>query len=248
MSTVVGTLLLGVSTIVLRKSGASRYIISLFNWIPILTSLGKPLKNERMKIPKSRYDSVDMYLSQDWINRPEYNDTVSPIDEDIYKRLRAAGMFGLRFIIAQRPDYTDHGAGLDDLLSKHVSHLFIRDPLVIFSETIDQDDAASSDHFEVRLVPLAFVLYRSSDWMYHPEHSINKLADCSIQTSATQFAYWLARRVPQHGGTDDRLRECSVFSVRGSSHARDIGFQLELLRSHLQGKIYQVLPQSPLAH
>lgn len=39
--------------------------------------------------------------------------------------------------------------GIDDLLSKHISHLFIRDPLVIFSETIDQDDATSSDHFEV---------------------------------------------------------------------------------------------------
>lgn len=42
-------------------------------------------------------------------------------------------------------------SGLDDLLSKHMSHLFIRDPLVIFSETINQDDSASSDHFEVSI-------------------------------------------------------------------------------------------------
>lgn len=41
--------------------------------------------------------------------------------------------------------------GLDDLLSKHISHLFIRDPIVIFSEMIDLDDNASTDHFEVRL-------------------------------------------------------------------------------------------------
>jgi len=40
--------------------------------------------------------------------------------------------------------------GLDDLISKHISHLFIRDPLVVFSETIDQDDSTSTDHFEVR--------------------------------------------------------------------------------------------------
>ena len=40
-------------------------------------------------------------------------------------------------------------SGLDNLLSKHISHLFIRDPLVVFSETIDQDDTSSSDHFEV---------------------------------------------------------------------------------------------------
>jgi hypothetical protein len=39
--------------------------------------------------------------------------------------------------------------GLDALLSKHIAHLFIRDPLVVFSETIDQDDSSSSDHFEV---------------------------------------------------------------------------------------------------
>ncbi|TFK44334.1 glutamate-cysteine ligase catalytic subunit [Crucibulum laeve] len=88
----------------------------------------KPLKSDSFRIPKSRYDSVDLYLSTDWINRPEYNDNYLPYDESIYQRLR------------------DHG--IDDLLSKHISHLFIRDPLVIFSETIDQDDAESSDHFE----------------------------------------------------------------------------------------------------
>ncbi|KAJ7287577.1 glutamate-cysteine ligase catalytic subunit [Mycena rebaudengoi] len=88
----------------------------------------KPLKNDRFKIPKSRYDSVDLYISNDWINRPEYNDNPLPHDESIYTRLR------------------DHG--LDDLLSKHISHLFIRDPLVVFSETLDQDDLTSSDHFE----------------------------------------------------------------------------------------------------
>jgi len=35
------------------------------------------------------------------------------------------------------------------LLAKHISHLFIRDPIVIFQETVCQDDEASSDHFEV---------------------------------------------------------------------------------------------------
>jgi hypothetical protein len=39
--------------------------------------------------------------------------------------------------------------GIDDLMAKHMAHLFIRDPLVIFSETIDQDDTSSTDHFEV---------------------------------------------------------------------------------------------------
>ncbi|KAF9478808.1 glutamate-cysteine ligase catalytic subunit [Pholiota conissans] len=87
-----------------------------------------PLKDDRFLIPKSRYDSVDLYISNDWINRPEYNDNPLPYDHEIYDRLQKHG--------------------LDDLLSKHISHLFIRDPLVVFNETIDQDDTSSSDHFE----------------------------------------------------------------------------------------------------
>ena len=90
----------------------------------------KPLKSARWRIPKSRYDSVDCYLSTDPANRPEYNDNDMPLDTDIKNRL------------------LDHG--IDDLLSEHVAHLFIRDPLVIFSETVDQDDEVSADHFEVR--------------------------------------------------------------------------------------------------
>ncbi|KIK67150.1 hypothetical protein GYMLUDRAFT_69344 [Collybiopsis luxurians FD-317 M1] len=88
----------------------------------------KPLKHDRFKIPKSRYDSVDLYISEDWRNRTEYNDQPIVIDECIYNRLM------------------QHG--LDDLLSKHIAHLFIRDPLVVFSEMINQNDEESNDHFE----------------------------------------------------------------------------------------------------
>jgi len=88
----------------------------------------KPLMNDRYRIHKSRYDSVSLYISDNWLNRPEYNDTEVPHDPGIYKRLR------------------DHG--IDDLLAKHISHLFIRDPLVVFSELKDQDDEHSMDHFE----------------------------------------------------------------------------------------------------
>lgn len=88
----------------------------------------KPLEHNRFRIPKSRYDSVDCYLSTDPANRPEYNDNDMPLDQDIKNRL------------------LDHG--IDELLADHIAHLFIRDPLVIFSETVDQDDEVSSDHFE----------------------------------------------------------------------------------------------------
>ncbi|OCH87055.1 glutamate-cysteine ligase catalytic subunit [Obba rivulosa] len=88
----------------------------------------KPLNENRFRIPKSRYASVSLYISEHWFNRPEYNDIYAPHDEAIYERLR--------------------GHDIDSLLSKHISHLFIRDPLVVFSETIDQDDTNSNDHFE----------------------------------------------------------------------------------------------------
>ncbi|ORX37103.1 glutamate-cysteine ligase-domain-containing protein [Kockovaella imperatae] len=88
----------------------------------------KPLKSDRYSIPKSRYDSVDLYISNDPRNKEKYHDTHVPMDEGVKQRL------------------TEHG--VDNHLASHLAHLFIRDPLVQFSETIDQDDQASMDHFE----------------------------------------------------------------------------------------------------
>ncbi|WWD18775.1 hypothetical protein CI109_103230 [Kwoniella shandongensis] len=88
----------------------------------------KPLKNDTYRIPKSRYDSVDLYISNDERNKPEYHDIDVPVNQAVKKRL------------------IEHG--LDDKLASHIGHLFIRDPLVQFSETIDQDDVESMDHFE----------------------------------------------------------------------------------------------------
>ncbi|CAL1706490.1 unnamed protein product [Somion occarium] len=88
----------------------------------------KPLKESRFQIPKSRYGSVSLYISDEWLNRPEYSDIEAPFDPAIFERLK------------------DHG--IDPILAKHMAHLFIRDPLVIFSEMIDQDDTTSNDHFE----------------------------------------------------------------------------------------------------
>ena len=40
--------------------------------------------------------------------------------------------------------------GIDSQLAKHIAHLFIRDPVSLFSEKINQDDEQETDHFEVR--------------------------------------------------------------------------------------------------
>ena len=56
--------------------------------------------------------------------------------------------------------------GVDNLMAQHVSHLFIRDPLVIFEEMVEQDDALSSDHFEVRNNLSGFIILPESSFFF----------------------------------------------------------------------------------
>ncbi|CAB4493439.1 uncharacterized protein OCT59_000526 [Rhizophagus irregularis] len=89
----------------------------------------EPLKNNRFVINKSRYDSIDCYISTDKTFKPEYNDLDLVYDKEICKNLM--------------------DNGIDELLARHVAHLFIRDPLVIFKESLEeQNDENVSDHFE----------------------------------------------------------------------------------------------------
>jgi len=85
----------------------------------------EPLKNNNYRISKSRYDSIDSYLSE---CGEKYNDIDLTIDKEIYEQLLQEG--------------------IDRLLAQHVAHLFIRDPLTLFEEKIHLDDANESDHFE----------------------------------------------------------------------------------------------------
>ncbi|QKX56997.1 uncharacterized protein TRUGW13939_04105 [Talaromyces rugulosus] len=87
-----------------------------------------PLKNDRWRIPKSRYASNSTYISQDPRLRKEYLDPDLVIDEELKARLIEGGM--------------------DDLLATHFAHLFIRDPIVIFSEDLKELDINEVNHFE----------------------------------------------------------------------------------------------------
>eukprot|EP00158_Paraphelidium_tribonemae_P004870 Partr_v1_DN27023_c0_g1_i2_m29230 putative Glutamate--cysteine ligase len=87
-----------------------------------------PLNNSRFHINKSRYDSIDSFLSLDPQMKEKYNDLDLVFDADICKTLQ--------------------DNGVDELLARHMAHLFIRDPIVIYKELVDQDDSKSSDHFE----------------------------------------------------------------------------------------------------
>ncbi|XP_067840093.1 glutamate--cysteine ligase catalytic subunit isoform X2 [Heptranchias perlo] len=84
-----------------------------------------PRKHSKYRISKSRYDSIDSYLSK---CGEKYNDLELTIDDEIYKQLREGG--------------------IDHLLAQHIAHLFIRDPLTLYAERIHMDDANESDHFE----------------------------------------------------------------------------------------------------
>ncbi|KAK3602244.1 hypothetical protein CHS0354_034479 [Potamilus streckersoni] len=83
----------------------------------------EPLKKDKFVINKSRYDSVDSYLSAS-----ACSDIKLVYDKDIYHQLIKGGV--------------------DDLLAKHIAHLFIRDPISLFSEKIHQNDDEDTDHFE----------------------------------------------------------------------------------------------------
>ncbi|XP_030382175.1 glutamate--cysteine ligase [Scaptodrosophila lebanonensis] len=84
-----------------------------------------PLQNSKFRIAKSRYDSIDSYLSPEGA---KYNDVPLTYDENVYKRLI--------------------DGGIDHLLAQHVAHLFIRDTVSLFSEKVNQDDNEDTDHFE----------------------------------------------------------------------------------------------------
>lgn len=87
-----------------------------------------PLKYNRWRIPKSRYASNSTYISQDPRLRPEYLDPDLVVDPELKDRLVEGGM--------------------DDLLATHFAHLFIRDPIVVFNEDLQELDLNKTDHFE----------------------------------------------------------------------------------------------------
>jgi len=107
--------------------------------------------------------------------------------------------------------------GVDHLLARHIAHLFIRDPLAIYKELLDQDDTKSSDHFEVGPGATANRFVRAYALADHSvvaaaaaptrptEHPIHQLADNAVQAAAAQQLHRLARRVSVHGGAADRL-------------------------------------------
>ncbi|VDM53159.1 unnamed protein product [Angiostrongylus costaricensis] len=92
-----------------------------------------PLQKSKWTIAKSRYDSTDCYICPCSV---AYNDIPLQYDEAILKQLL--------------------DGNIDEPLAKHIAHMFIRDPLQVYRERIQQDDEKSTEHFET---------IQSSNWM-----------------------------------------------------------------------------------
>eukprot|EP01035_Chromulina_nebulosa_P020933 gene20933-27133_t len=100
------------------------------NYLPDCEMVGGGIK----RIHKSRYSSVSSYL-----NKPSSKD-----EEIAIRRLNDidAGIDSSAFeLLRSNPN-------IDETLASYIAHLFIRDPLVIFEDSIYLDDQAVLDHFE----------------------------------------------------------------------------------------------------
>lgn len=82
------------------------------------------LKDSSFRIPKSRYDSISCYLSR---NGQKYNDVPLVFDHNYYD-----------LMIANK---------VDPAVARHIAHLFIRDPITLYKEKLEQVDS-ELDHFE----------------------------------------------------------------------------------------------------
>lgn len=89
----------------------------------------------KKNISKSRYDSVSAYLFEGYGDNDcrgadvdFYGDVPCEIDDTIKSELLLAGC--------------------DEMLAQHLSHLFIRDPLVVFEGNVYIDDQQTTEHFD----------------------------------------------------------------------------------------------------
>lgn len=94
-------------------------------WKVLSDMLDDRTSEEMHRIPKSRFNSLDCYLTEEG---SLYNDIQIIKDEDYYTTLIESGV--------------------DHLIAQHVSHLFIRDPIVVYRQDLNNDDENNIDQWE----------------------------------------------------------------------------------------------------
>jgi len=144
--------------------------------------------NNAKYIPKSRYDSISLYISNSPLCKDEYNDLKFPLNEEIMK-----------FAAEQAKSL---GVEVDDRLLNHLGFLFLRDPMIIFSDRIYVDDSLNTNHFEN---------IQSMNWnsvRFKPPPSFNSSVGWRVElrtpegqltadenTAYTMFAYFVAQMI-----------------------------------------------------
>lgn len=97
-------------------------------WLTITASVDDRKREEVPRIVKSRYDSASLFISRDAPNVDLFNDSHVEVNQACYDCLNQNGV--------------------DARLARHIAHLFIRDPLVMYDQMIDIDDTTHTEHFE----------------------------------------------------------------------------------------------------
>lgn len=116
---------------------------------------------------KSRYAGIDCYLgncrAEDGLELAElHNDMQVETEQTHVDRCKYVNIpennSPKRFLQTLRENFfltkfekTNHRlllAGVDGVLARHVAHLFVRDPLVIFADRVNLDDREDVDHWE----------------------------------------------------------------------------------------------------
>ena len=96
-------------------------------------------------IPKSRYDTISCFIHP---KSDAFNDKPFPYDEEIRETLLSQGECQWYYQLV----FKYFCSGFDDQLARHFAYLFIRDPISLFEEKLQQDPNKELDHFEVILM------------------------------------------------------------------------------------------------
>ena len=84
-----------------------------------------PLKNSKFVLDTARYACLSCYIHE--TSQP-YNDVEVVYEDKIYQKLI--------------------DEGVDEHVARHIAYMFVRDPIQVYKERLEQDDENSTEHFE----------------------------------------------------------------------------------------------------
>ena len=120
--------LVAVSPILLALTASSPFFRGTISDVDTRWTMMKQCNDDRRReetVSSSRWDSAEMYLSEDHLG---LNDVECSLDRDAFD-----------FLLAQ---------GVDEAVSRHVAHVWVRDPLMLSSKQFDPDVEESYCSFE----------------------------------------------------------------------------------------------------